>query len=97
MKPGFVDDGSDNYHHLFLLAVEIGIEGPAEVARWVIEAELLVEAVDLLNVGRIELEIAFQVSSDSLGSFRLREDGALLDVSRLDPCLLYCNVGQQTS
>lgn len=54
------------------LAVQIGVEVPTEAGTRVIKAQLLVDAVDLLHVFGIQLEVALQVVLDAAVGFALR-------------------------
>lgn len=61
------------YRHL-LLSVEVAVEVPAERARWVVKAKLLVDRIDLLEVVRVQLEVSLQVGLDSALGLALRDD-----------------------
>lgn len=60
-----------------LLPIQVGIEIPAEAARRIIKSLLLVNAVNLLHIFLIKLEISFQIIFDAafglaLGNHRSR-------------------------
>lgn len=61
---------------LALLALEVGIEIPLEVLTGIIEPQLLVNTVNLLDILRIELEVALEVVLDSALRLALGEDRA---------------------
>lgn len=49
---------------ILLLSIKILIELPAERTRWVIEAQLLINAADLLHLRLLELEVTLEVILD---------------------------------
>lgn len=63
------------------LAVEIGVEVPAKAGGGVVEAEFFVQGVQFLQIGRLELKVAFQIGLDSARRLRLGKHG----VAVLDP------------
>jgi hypothetical protein len=57
-----------------LLTIQISVEIPAKIAARIVEAHLLVNAVDLLHILWLELEIALQVGGDPTLSFGLGDN-----------------------
>ena len=57
--------------YLLLLAIEVLVEVPAKVARGIVEAHLLVEPVNLLDILGLELEVTFQILLDAVLSLGL--------------------------
>lgn len=57
-----------------LLAVQIGVKVPLEARAGIVEAQFLVQPIDLLDVLRVELEVALQVRLDSTLGLTLGED-----------------------
>lgn len=55
------------------LPVQIGVEIPAEAARRVVEAQLLVNGIQLVEVLLLQREIPGQVAPDPLGRLALRQ------------------------
>lgn len=63
---------------LSVLAFQIGIEIPAEIPRRVIEAKLLVNRTQLVQVLFLQLEVPSQVAPDPLGRLALRQHAVSL-------------------
>lgn len=55
--------------------IQTGVELVAEIGRRVVEAELLVNGIDLLDVGVVKLEVALQIVLDAGWCLRLWDDG----------------------
>ena len=66
---------------LSLLPVQIGMEIPAKVARRIIEAKLLVNLTQLVQILFVQLEIAGQIALNPFGRLTLRQHA----VSVCDP------------
>jgi hypothetical protein len=60
---------------LLHLPLEIGVEVPTKGCRRIIESELLVQAVNLLHVFRIKLEVSLQIRLDPARGLRFGDDG----------------------
>lgn len=58
------------------LPIQIGVKVPAKRGRRIIEAQLLVDAINLLDVLGLELEVAFQVGLNAARGLGLGDDGA---------------------
>ncbi len=48
-----------------LFAIQVSVEVPLEVLARVVESQLLVDAVDLLDILRFKFEVALEVLDDS--------------------------------
>ena len=78
------------------LPIKVGIEVPLEGPTRIIETQLLVKAVDLLDVFSIKLEVSLEIRLDAAFRFALGENSTTTQGSAIGLSFHSCYVGVPT-
>ena len=68
------------------LTIQVSVEVPLEVRTRVVEAELLVYAVNFLDLFRLEFEVTFKVLLDPVFGFALWENATSRSINGQSVC-----------